>query len=280
MRNFFKSVKFKICLCVLAAALLGVFIAAVSGSGTSPLTNAINIVMTPLNNAAGALSEKLSGFNAGFVSSSKYLEEIESLKKEIESYKEQLVDYEKLQQKLSSYEEFLEVKSENPDFSFTPATIIMRDPLDVYSSFTINKGSADGIEIDMPVIYGKNLLGVVREVGTTSSVVYSLFDPEVSVAVYEIRTRENCYTESDNISASEGYIKLMGLSRTTPVVSGGVVCSSGIGGIYPRDLIVGSVSEVINSESDISAYALVAPSADYSSLIDVFVITDFEGKAK
>jgi len=279
MRNFFKSVKFKIAVSVLAALLLGVFVAAVSSSGTSPLTNVLNTVLSPLNSAARSLSEKLSGFNAGFVSSSKYLEEIESLKNEIETYKEELVDYEKLKQKLSSYEDFLDVKSENPDFEFTPATIIMRDPLDVYASFTINKGSLDGIETDMPVIYGKNLLGVVREVGLTSSVVYSLFDPDVSVAVYEIRTRENCYTESDNASASEGRIKLMGLSRTTPVVSGGIVCSSGIGGIFPRDLIVGNVEEVVNSESDISAYALVTPSADFSSLIDVFVITDFEGKA-
>ena len=156
----------------------------------------------------------------------------------------------------------------------------MRDPLDAYNSFTINKGSLDGIKTEMPVIYGKNLLGVVREVGLTSSVVHSVFHPDVSVSVYEIRTRENCYTESDNASAAEGHIKLMGLSRTTPVVSGGIVCSSGIGGVYPRDLIVGSVSEVVNSESDISAYALVTPSADFSGLIDVFVITDFEGKTQ
>ena len=62
MRNFFKSVKFKIVLCVLAALLLGVFTAAVSSGGSSPLTDAVNRVMEPANRVAARLEQRLSGF--------------------------------------------------------------------------------------------------------------------------------------------------------------------------------------------------------------------------
>jgi rod shape-determining protein MreC len=280
MRNFFKSVKFKIVMSVLAVLLLGVFVAAVSTGGTSPLTNALNFALTPLNEAAAHLKEDLSGFFAGFRSSSKYLEEIESLQDELNDCREQLADYEKLQQKLASYEEFLEVKNEHPDYSFLPATVILRDGTDVFETFTVNKGAADGVEVNMPVLSGENLIGVVREVSHSTALVYTLFHPDVNVSAYEIRTREDCYTKAESAVSAEGLLKLMGLTRTTPVVSGGIVCTSGIGGIYPRDLIIGAVTQVVGSESDISAYALVKPSLDYGRLIDVFVLTDFEAKAE
>ncbi len=280
MRNYFRSIKFKYTLCVLAVLLLGLFVAAVSSGGTSPFSSALNYVLTPLNRAAAYLSETLSDWNAGFRSSARYIEEIESLKEEVEDYRQQLVEHEKLQQKLASYEDFLGVKSEHSDFVFEPAAVIMRDGMDIYASFTINKGTQDGIDVDMPVIYGKNLLGVVREVSLTSAVVYTVFHPDVSVSAYEMRTREDCYTEAENDLSAEGSIKLMGLARTTPVVAGGIVCTSGIGGIYPRDLIIGTVTQVMSSEADISAYAVVQPTVDPRTATDVFVITDFEDKAQ
>ena len=278
MHNFFRSVKFKIVTSVLAALLLGVFVAAVSAGGTSPLTDALNLALTPLNTAAEHLQETLSGFFAGFRSSARYAEEIASLRSELDEAREQMADYEKLQQKLQSYEDFLEVKSEHPDYQFMPATVILRDAPDIYGTFTINKGTSDGVDVNMPVIYGENLVGVVREVSVNTAVVYSIFHPDVSVGAYEIRTREDCYTKADNVSSMEGCVKLMGLTRTTPVVAGGIACTSGIGGVYPRDLIIGTVTQVVNSELDISAYALVRPALDFGSLIDVFVLTDFEDK--
>ncbi len=280
MQNYFRSIKFKYTLCVLAVLLLGLFVAAVSSGGTSPFSSALNFVLSPLNRAAEHISETVSDFRAGFRSSARYLEEIESLQAELDEYREQMVDYEKLQQKLASYEEFLGVKSEHSDFVFEPATVIMRDGMDVYASFTINKGTQDGIDVNMPVIYGKNLIGVVREVSLTSAVVYTVFHPDVSVSAYETRTREDCYTEAQNSFSLEGTLKLMGLARTTPVVAGGIVCTSGIGGIYPRDLIIGTVTQVVNSESDISAYAVIKPAMDPRTAVDVFVITDFEDKAR
>ena len=280
MRNFFSGTKFKITAAILASLLLGIFIAAVSGSGVSPLSEALGILMTPLNSAAQAINERLGEVKAGFTSSAAYREQIEALNAEIESYRAELADYEKLRQKLNSYEAFLEVREENPDYTFEPASVIMRDASDIYSSFTINKGRADGLEIDQPVICGKHLVGVIKKLNETSAVVCTLTDPSVSVSAYEIRTREDCYTECDTELAVNGLIRLSGLSRSTPVVPGGIVCTSGIGGIFPRDLIIGTVIQVNNSETDISAYATVEPDIDLGSLVDVFVITDFEEESK
>ena len=99
------------------------------------------------------------------------------------------------------------------------------------------------------------------------------------MSAYEIRTREDCYTESDTGLAKTGRIRISGLSRSTPIVPGGIVCTSGTGGIFPKDLIIGTVSEVVNDETDISAYASVIPGVDSKDITDVFVITYFNGQA-
>ncbi len=280
MKNFFISIKFKISLAIFAALLFGISVAAVSNSGTSPLSSALGFIISPLHNVAVAIADTLDDFNGYFVSSKAYADKIEELESENAELRSELIDYEKTIHKLEAYEDFLEVKEDNPDFSFTPAEIILRDQSDFYGTFTLNKGASDGISVNDPVIYSNVLIGVVKEVTENSSIVYTLFHPDVSVSSYEIRTRESCYTEAESAVSKTGYIKLCGLTKSTPIVSGGTVCTSGIGGIYPKDLIIGTVKEIKTDETGIGVYALLLPEADYSVLTDVFIITDFEGKTK
>ena len=278
MRNFFRTTKFRIILAVLFSLLLGIFAAAVSDSGSSPLTTALSYIMSPLENAAASLADTMNDFNSWFVSSKTYAEKIDALKEENAKLRTQLVDYEKTLHKLEAYEEFLDVKEKNPDFSFVPATVILKDSSDIYGSFTLNKGSDHGIEVNDPVIYGDVLVGTVRTVTGNSCTVYTLFNPDVSVSAYEIRTREDCYTEADATVSRDGLIVLSGLAKNTPVVSGGLVCTSGIGGLYPKDLIIGTIKDMQTDATGLGITAFVEPEADYSLLTDVFVITDFEGK--
>lgn len=278
MRSFFSGTKFKIILCVVLSLILGIFVAAVSNDGTAPVTSIAGKVFAPFNSLSETAAKKLSEFGARFKSSKTYKDEIESLQNELESARIELADYYDTVHKLNSYEAFLEIKSENPDYTFEPAAVILRDTGDIYGAFTIDKGSDDGISVNDPVIYGKYLVGCVKEVSASTSVVRTLFDPKVNVGAYEIRTREDCYTESDATLAKVGMIRISGLSRSTPIVPGGIVCTSGTGGVFPKDLIIGTVSEVVNDETDISAYASVTPGVNNKEITDVFVITYFNGQ--
>lgn len=279
MRSFFSGTKFKIILCVMLSLLLGIFVAAVSNDGTAPVTSVAGKLFAPLNSISETAAKKLSDFKSRFKSSKTYMDEISSLENELESCRSEIADYYDAMHRLDSYEAFLEIKSENPDYTFEPAAVILRDSGDIYGSFTIDKGSDDGIAVNDPVIYGKNLIGCVKEVSKTTAVVRTLSDPKVSVSAYEIRTREDCYTESDTSLAKTGLLRISGLSRSTPVVPGGIVCTSGAGGVFPKDLIIGTVSEVVNEETDISAYASVKPAVDSREITDIFVITYFNGQS-
>ena len=278
MRHFFHSLQFKILLAVCAALLLGIFAAAVSDSGSNPVSAVIGYIAAPLEKAAVGVAELTKDFASRFRSAAYYRNQAEQLREEAASYREELVDYENLKYKLDAYEKFLQVRQNHPDFSYLPASVILRDANDVYGTFTVNVGANDGVELNDPVIYGKTLVGVIRAASETTSTVYTLLNPEVSLGAYAIRTREDCYVEAENALSLKGLLKLSGLSKTTPIIPGGVVCSSGTGGIFPRDFLIGTVTEVITDNTSTAAYATIEPDIDPVTLTDVFVITDFAGK--
>ncbi len=275
MLLFFKSSKFRLLLCLLIALALGVITAAVTHDGTSPLSNAVSVVLTPLQSASSFLQSKLDGFGDHFRSSGAYLEQIASLESQVEEYRVQLVDYENTLRKLDSYEAFLDIKEENANFTFCSASVIARDGSDVYNSIVINKGSADGIAVGMPVICGNYLVGSVRQVSVSSSTVYTVLNPSLNISAYEIRTGEEGFVTTDTNLSLDGHCKMIRLNDDTSIGSGGIVCTSGIGGSYPRDLIIGTVKSVHNESADITAYAVLEPGIGISNILEVFVITSF-----
>lgn len=278
MKTFLKSTGFRILLAIAVVLLACLIAAATLADGTSPLTSAVSTVFSPLQSACSYISDQFDDFTGGFISADAYKDRVEELEQQVAEYQSKLVDYEKLQKQVESYEKFLGVKEKNPDFQFVAGTVIGRDSADAFGSFVLNCGSSDGVSVGDPVISGEYLIGLVSEVNLTSCVVLSVSDPKVSAAAYEIRSGETGYTQTTTKLGVEGLIKLSGLSRSTAVAPGGIVCTSGVGGVFPRGLIIGTVTVVEKEEGDISYYAEVKPEIEISEVQDAFVITDFEGK--
>lgn len=275
MKNFFKSTRFKVIICVLVALMAGIFLAAFTNDAVSPFTSAAGIIYKPVQKAATFIAEKTADWKGSFVSSSFYRDRIDELESEAYDYKAQLVDYERTKQKLQAYEEFLNVREKNPDYQFCSASIITRNTADVYDSFTLDKGSLDGISANNPVIYGNNIVGLVKDVGLTTCTVKTILDPTLNISVYEIKSRENGYSNTTASLSYDGLCKLSGLTRDTAVSAGGIVCTSGLGGIFPRDLTVGTITAIKTENTDSSVYGIIEPAVDIRALNDVFVITSF-----
>ena len=276
MNRFFKSTTFRVLLAVAVLLLCATVLATVTSKATSPLTNALSFLTSPLQEATSFIYSKFDGVTGGFISSKSYQERISQLEQQVADYQKQLVDYEKTKKQLSSYEEFLDVREKNPDFTWVYSTVIGRDSADLFGSFTINKGSLDGIKVNDAVIYSEYLVGVVTEVNPTSAVVRSISDPSVNVAAYEIRTGELGYVSSSYDTAVNGGCRLSGLDKSTGIPKGGIVCTSGTGGIFPKDLIIGTVSAVEQSSTDLTSYATLNLAVDSKDIHDCFVITAFE----
>lgn len=278
MNRFFKSKSFKLFVIVVAALLLGSVIAGITHMGSTPLSSALGIITHPLQKISASVGNYIDDYCDNFRSSAALQKENEKLRQKLADFQYELADYENTKRTLKIYEEFLGVKEENPDFIFANASVLSRDSVDIYGSFILDKGSAKGIEVNDPVIFGKNLVGIVTEVTPTNCTVKTLANPDVSVAVYEARSNEVGYVTGFENGIDTTVFMLPGLSKDSNIASGGVVYTTGIGGIYPKDLIVGTVEEIRKSQSDISYYGVIKSEVDFSQLAEVFVITDFDGQ--
>lgn len=274
MKDFFSSTRFKVFAAILVLLLIFAVVSAFSGAA-SPASSVLGAVLSPVRKAAVWVSNEL---HAPTGDAAAYRAQIDALKAELEELRGQLADSERYKQENEQYRLYLELKKQNPDFVFEDAQIISRDTADIFGSFTISKGSLDGISVNDPVISGKYLVGRVFEVGPTYAKVRTILAPEVNVSAYEVRTREPGVVGGDVELAERNMCRMSYLNRDTSITSGSLVCTSSVGGTYPGGLIIGTVSQVKNDNHDISAYAMITAGADIMNLKDVFVITDFRGQ--
>ncbi len=278
MIRFFKSTAFRIFAVIAAALIAGSVFALATRSGSSPLTSAVSFVFSPITRLSSYVAAQFENLPVSFKSSSALAVRVAELEKQVDSLTEQLVDYEQAKNKNKFYQEFLELKEEHSDYEFAEAAVIGRDAADKLGYFTLNKGSLNGISVNDPVIYGEYLVGVVESVTPNQCTVSTILDPKVNVSAYEVRTRDLGFVTSSVELAQQGYCCMPGLSSSTAVTAGGIVCTSGVGGIFPRDLIIGTIIDVVDGTVDISASAIIQPSVDFSEITDVLIITAFDGQ--
>lgn len=278
MNGFFKRKATKIFGIIICALLAGSVFAVIAHSGSTPLSKAVITVMKPFQQVSGFIGNGIDGFCDYFRSADTLQKENAELRQKVADYQGELADYENTKRTLSTYEEFLEVKEEHQDFEFISASILSKDENDIYGTIILSKGSKDGIELNDPVIYGKNLVGIVTDITLTSCTVTTFSSPKFNAAVYETRSNEIGYVTGFEDGTGTKSCKLPGLDKESTIAAGGVICTLGIGGVFPKDLIVGTVSEISKSKTDISFYAKIESNIDLSEIKDVFIITDFEGQ--
>ena len=280
MKNFLKSVLTR-SVGVLALILIGVMIySAVSGGfATIPETLA-GIFVTPFQSFATSVSNGVSGFFSQLTGSGELQERIDQLEEENAELRKQMVDYDELKQTNDWYSEILGLHEENPEYTFAAGRVIGREPSDFYGNFTISAGQNAGVAVNDPVVSTDgSLVGVVEEVGLTYAKVRTILDPSIKVASQISRTGDTAYTNGSTVDmARQNALRMTTLERSSGAAVGDYVITSGIGGIYPSGLLIGSVKEISNATDGMTLDANVELFTDIYDLKQVMVITYFAGQ--
>ncbi|SDN57528.1 rod shape-determining protein MreC [Acetanaerobacterium elongatum] len=278
MNEFFKSKKFKILLGI-AAVLFGFMLYTAMNAGFGNiLSNSLGSVVSPLQKLSMQIASSANGFFEKIIYADKISEENETLREELRSMREKMVDYETYKAENEQYRQFLDLKKDNPDFVFETGMVIGRDPTDYFYSFTIDKGSVNGIELYDPVITPDGLVGRISEVSYTDSKVITLLNPGIDVGAFNDRTRDTGIISGELNLSKNGKCKMSYISRDSSASSGDIITTSGIGGVFPKGLIIGTISDIKTEAHGISLYAEIMPSANIAKVRDVFVITSFKGQ--
>lgn len=277
MKGFFKTNTFKVMLIIVMILLIIIIYTAAAGG--SFLSDSLGFVTTPMQKISVAATDGVGEFlNLDALSTEELKEMVEELSTENSEYRKMLVDYYDMEQEYDQLRILLEIQEENKDVKQLPASVIQRDPSDVFYGFAIDKGSLAGVSVGDPVITSQGLVGVVSEVYATTSMVTSLYSEEVKVAALSKELDENGVISSNIYMAASGTLRMNYLKNDTKVHEGSIITTSGAGGNFPKDLVIGYVASIEQSENDISKYATIQPYEDIKNVKDVFVIYGFPGK--
>ena len=159
----------------------------------------------------------------------------------------------------------------NPESSYTAASVIGRDPSPFLHYVIVDKGSNDGLKRGMPVVTDQGLVGRVDAVISSAARVQLITDPASVVNVRFGKTGR----EAQLIGTISGDLALDLIPQDVVIAPGDVVLTSGLGGGYPTDLIVGQVLTIRKQDSDLFQQATIQPVVDFTQLKIVLIITDF-----
>lgn len=277
MRFFFRSKQFKIILTILIGFITLSIIFSVIGNKISPQSNIVGTVTAPIRSVVTSLSNAVSDFFTALSNGNEIMLENTELEAEISKLREQLADYEKITKENEFYKNYLEIKDQNPDFKFTSATLISRDTSDPYKAFVINKGTANGISAQDPVITEAGLIGYISEVGLTTSKVVTILSPDITIGALDNRTNDSGLITGSLETNQKGHTKFKNLSHSCSVAVGDYIVTSGEG-VFPKGLLIGTIETIANDKYNTSLYASVKPFVDIENIRSVMVITDFEGQ--
>ncbi len=162
---------------------------------------------------------------------------------------------------------------QSPEYTRQTASVIGRDTSPSIRSIIIDKGSDDGVRVGMPVESARGLVGRVYRTTPHSAQVALITDNASAIPARLGNSRATGLLRGGGLGGS---LTMDWIDLKYQVEIGEVALTSGLGGEFPQDIVIGRVSEVERSEAELSQQAIVQPAVDFDALEVVFVITNFQ----
>lgn len=241
-------------------------------TGVNPLGVVVRTVASPVQTGfsyiAGAVENAF-----GFVWDMRaYKEDNEALEAENIQLKRENRDTAAYREENERLQNMLDLQESITDYSTVAARVISYSPNNWYETIEINKGTLSGLSEGNAVITPEGVVGRITETGPNYSIVTTILDSSTAVGVRVSRTGGNGLLEGDKDLSVNMQCKLSFLDRSTPIIVGDVVETSGSGGIYPAGFVIGTILNVSADSTGNLKYAVVDPAVDFENLYEVLVI--------
>lgn len=259
---------------IIITVIVLIVIVIISNLGTSKMQNvqtAVSKLFMPIQNGFVYIKNKMTG-NDQQLSDMEYLKnENAGLKEENSKLKEQIRELEILKSENNTLKEYVNLKNKYSDYQAVPANVIERSYSNYDKIIIINVGKNEGIQENMPVISESGLVGKVLSVTDKTAKVQTIIDTASTVSA-TISTASNSILLKGTLTDVQN-LKATSIPVEASVLQGDEVVTSGLGGIFPKGILIGSIKEVVNTQNELDRYANVMPATDFTKLETVLVIT-------
>lgn len=277
MKYFFKSTAFKIVL-GLSLIISGIMLYGFFNPNDNIFLNAISCATVPIQKALKWTCDRAAEFSYQFEEKENLKKENDLLKSQINELRDLSVDYNNVKRENLRFRKYYGIKQSNESLKFVSASVIGRDSTECFWDFVIDKGTKDGIAPNDAVLTENGLVGRVCTVTANSSRVKTILSPESKIGAVDSVTGDSGVISGTAAQAANNFTRMTFIPAQSEMKSGDIVVTSGISGMYPKNLKIGNIKSIEYDSRDSSYYALLEPFENIREIKDVFVVSDFKGK--
>lgn len=244
-----------------------------------PFNTAVGYLVVPFENGISRIGEWLENRRDEFTRVTDLLEENESLRAQVDELTEQNIILTQEKYELTELRELMEISDEYDSYQKVGARIIAKDSGNWYTSFVIDKGTDDGLAIDMNVIAEGGLVGRISGVGPNWARVTSIISDGNYVSGQILSTGDTLIVEGDLELMEEDLLSYSQLKDTEgTVVVGDKIVTSKISDKYLPGLLIGYVQSIEIDTNNLTKSGYLTPVVDFEHLSTVLVITDLKNQ--
>ena len=253
---------------------LGLIVLSLSTSFSfAPVRNVLGYVIVPFQNGINEVGNWMTDQKNGFQSMKKLSAENEKLQKQVDELQAKNTTLSQDQEELDRLRTLYNLDTDYSEFEKVAAQVIGKDTGNWYSTFLINRGSSDGIAVDMNVIADGGLVGIVTETGAHWATVRSIIDDDSNVYGTFLKTSDSCIVSGNLQLMNDGVIEVSSISGNAKIEDGYEVVTSQISDKYLSGILIGYVHDLKKDVSNLTQTAYLTPAADFRKLDMVLVIT-------
>ena len=241
-----------------------------SESNTSFIENGAHKLVMPIQNGHTYLKNKISGNNKIFKDISNLKTENQELKNKNSELEQSLRELENIKSENETLKEYLNLTEKYGEYKTIPGYVINKDISNYSKTIVINIGKKDGVEEKMTVIADEGLVGYVISVTDNTAKVRTIVDTASSVSCLMSTNKDSIVCKGTLDNNSE--VKAMYIATDANIVQGDSVETSGLGGIYPKGIHVGTVKKIVSTKNITDRYALVETAVNFTKINTVLVI--------
>lgn len=236
----------------------------------SHISNPFTKVVMSVQGGVTYLKNKITGNDEYFTSLDSLKSQYEELKNENERLKKENQELVVLQSENKTLKEQLGLAELYSDYDSVPGYVIQKDFSNYSKTIVINVGKKDGIEEGMTVVAEKGLVGYVVSVQDNSSKVQTIVDTASAVSCLISNSEKSLVARG--ILDYNDKIKGTYIDNDVVINEGDSIVTSGIGGIYPKNINVGKVKEIVNTQNKTNRYVYIETTVDFENLSNILVI--------
>ncbi len=244
-----------------------------------PFNAAVGYIVVPFEKGIGRLGEWLSNRSDEFTDIKRLLAENEELREEIAKLTEENAILASDKYELNSLRSLFELSNQYDSYEKVGARIIAKDSGNWFSSFVIDKGTGDGLQLNMNVIAGGGLVGNITAIGPNWSRVTSIISDGNHVSAQMLSTGKTLVVSGDLELYSSKIIAFSMLEDEDDlVVTGDKIITSKISDKYLPGILIGYVQFIENDNNNLTKSGYITPAVDFDNLSEVLVITDMKNR--